>query len=651
MKTLIFLILFAHSINTYSQSITEVFLPNPDNFECFDAKPKLNQLIYGADPTTEDNSTKPILIFVHGWFDNGFGWFFMGNSMYEKAYSNGYRTAFTNQSQTNSFEKNGQIIADMVRKVSNHYGQSKDIIIVAHSKGGLDVDYAMIKYGVDSLVKGVVALSVPYYGVPLTDWTSSFLEPILNKIPIFGAYLKDRGTRQMQTANMIHRVRPMIDNNPNNHPEKYYTFGGWGYYKSTNLPLVVPANLLSLISYSQPPCIELPVGKVYGEAISLLFSVSGALTGISKLPNSVQIPNGRKYINDGLATYASTLRPGSLNVGGKIGDASAYLNHFDFLWGNTMWKQIHPILIDIQNNNFERSTTNRAAIPTISNEFLIDQTLLSSQLNYKKFSVDELGNANISLFGFKQNQKLSIVDNQNNIIYETAFSDNNGFGNLLDIQLTNLATNKTYSIQSDDEFFGNVSENTADLKLITNLENLALKENNILELKVENNEKSIYKIKAVIEKTLDDENDIQTNFKKEILFISNDNNLYFTDKVINLSNGIYNLSVIAESNSCNKFFTTSFFVESKKNNSAPINVELNVFPNPTNGTFQILLPGGINEKVNIKIFDITGIQVFEETKFPKGAYLFLNTQLPIGVYIVKVENQSFNGISKLIISK
>ena len=113
-----------------------------------------------------------------------------------------------------------------------------------------------------ALVKGVVALSVPYYGVPLTDWTSSFLEPILNKIPIFGAYLKDRGTRQMQTANMIHRVRPMIDNNPNNHPEKYFTFGGWGYYKSTNLPLVVPANLLSLISYSQPPCIELPVGKV-----------------------------------------------------------------------------------------------------------------------------------------------------------------------------------------------------------------------------------------------------------------------------------------------------------------------------------------------------------------------------------------------------
>jgi hypothetical protein len=56
MKTLIFLILFAHSIITYSQSITEVFLPNPDNFECFDAKPKLNQLIYGADPTTEDNS-------------------------------------------------------------------------------------------------------------------------------------------------------------------------------------------------------------------------------------------------------------------------------------------------------------------------------------------------------------------------------------------------------------------------------------------------------------------------------------------------------------------------------------------------------------------------------------------------------------------
>lgn len=651
MKKLIFLILLFHSIISYAQSITEVFLPNPDNLECFDARPKLNQLIYGAEPIIENDSTKPILIFVHGWFDNGFGWFFMGNSMYEKAYSNGYRTAFTNQSQTNSFEKNGQIIADMVRKVSQHYGSSKNIIIVAHSKGGLDVDYAMIKYGIDSLVKGVVALSVPYYGVPLTDWTTSFLEPVLNNIPIFGAYLKDRGTRQMQTANMINRIRPMIDNSPNNHPEKYFTFGGWGYYKSTNLPITVPANLLSLISYSQPPCIELPIGKVYGEAISLLFSVSGALTGISQLPNSVQIPNGRKYINDGLATYTSTLRPGGLNVGGKIGDASAYLNHFDFLWGNTMWKQIHPILIDIENNNFERSKLNLNAIPTVSNEFLIEQTLLSSQLNYKQFSVNKFGNANISLFGFKQNQTISIVDNQRNTIQKTIFSDNNGFGNLAKIQLTGLAPDKTYFIQSDNDFFGNVSENSVALKLITNLQNLALKENNPLELKVENNENNIYKIKAIIEKTLEDENDFQSKDKKEINFTSLDNKLYVTDEINNLSNGVYNLSIIAESNFGNKFFTTSFFVENNKRPNASTNTQLKIFPNPTNGVFQIEIPNGTTEKTSICIFNVTGQQIWEEIIFPQANKTEINPSIGNGIYFIKVENQSFNGFSKLIVSK
>jgi pimeloyl-ACP methyl ester carboxylesterase/uncharacterized protein (DUF2141 family) len=651
MKKLIFLILLFHSIISYAQSITEVFLPNPDNLECFDARPKLNQLIYGAEPIIENDSTKPILIFVHGWFDNGFGWFFMGNSMYEKAYSNGYRTAFTNQSQTNSFEKNGQIIADMVRKVSQHYGSSKNIIIVAHSKGGLDVDYAMIKYGIDSLVKGVVALSVPYYGVPLTDWTTSFLEPVLNNIPIFGAYLKDRGTRQMQTANMINRIRPMIDNSPNNHPEKYFTFGGWGYYKSTNLPITVPANLLSLISYSQPPCIELPIGKVYGEAISLLFSVSGALTGISQLPNSVQIPNGRKYINDGLATYTSTLRPGGLNVGGKIGDASAYLNHFDFLWGNTMWKQIHPILIDIENNNFERSKLNLNAIPTVSNEFLIEQTLLSSHLNFKQFSVDKFGNANISLFGFKQNQTISIVDNQRNTIQKAIFSDNNGFGNLAKIQLTGLAPDKTYFIQSDNDFFGNVSENSVALKLITNLQNLALKENNPLELKVENNENNIYKIKAIIEKTLEDENDFQSKDKKEINFTTLDNKLYVTDEINNLSNGVYNLSIIAESNFGNKFFTTSFFVENNKRPNASTNTQLKIFPNPTNGVFQIEIPNGTTEKTSICIFNVTGQQIWEEIIFPQANKTEINPSIGNGIYFIKVENQSFNGFSKLIVSK
>jgi uncharacterized protein (DUF2141 family) len=443
----------------------------------------------------------------------------------------------------------------------------------------------------------------------------------------------------------------MIDNSPNNHPEKYFTFGGWGYYKSTNLPITVPANLLSLISYSQPPCIELPIGKVYGEAISLLFSVSGALTGISQLPNSVQIPNGRKYINDGLATYTSTLRPGGLNVGGKIGDASAYLNHFDFLWGNTMWKQIHPILIDIENNNFERSKLNLNAIPTVSNEFLIEQTLLSSQLNYKQFSVNKFGNANISLFGFKQNQTISIVDNQRNTIQKTIFSDNNGFGNLAKIQLTGLAPDKTYFIQSDNDFFGNVSENSVALKLITNLQNLALKENNPLELKVENNENNIYKIKAIIEKTLEDENDFQSKDKKEINFTTLDNKLYVTDEINNLSNGVYNLSIIAESNFGNKFFTTSFFVENNKRPNASTNTQLKIFPNPTNGVFQIEIPNGTTEKTSICIFNVTGQQIWEEIIFPQANKTEINPSIGNGIYFIKVENQSFNGFSKLIVSK
>lgn len=650
MKIRIIVILFFVKCFGFSQQISSIFLPPPSDFECVDARPKLNQLIYGADPGAIDGIEKPILIFVHGWFDNGFGFFFMGNTMYENAYNNGYRTAYTNQSQTNSFELNGQIIANMVKQVSAYYGHSKNIIIVAHSKGGLDVEQAMVNYGIDSLVKGVIALSVPFYGVPLTDWTASIIRPILNNIPIFGEYLKDKGTRQMQTANMVNRVRPAIDNNPNNHPEKYFTFGGWGYYKITKLPLTLPANLLSLISYSNPPCVELPMGGVYGSAISLLFKVSGGLTKISQLPFSVDIPDNEKFINDGLSPYASTLRPGSLNVGGKIGEQSAFLNHFDFLWGATMWPKILPVLQNIENNEFQKQTSSIAQTQTISNTFFLSTNLLSSKMGLTHFLANTDGTANLEIIGYVPNQKISIVDNQGIEIKEVVLSSENIFGNFAHLDLEGLMVDKTYSLVSTDHFFATKIDEISKLKLKTNLDNLALKDNQPLVLSIESNDDKLYSIVATIEK-IQDPNDLKDiSYKKE--FILKHNNIsYNHDEAIFIDEGLYNLSILAKSDGGAKFFTTSFIVENRLQEQAIINSAPIIFPNPSNGEFKISLPTNSSLNNQITIYNSSGLKVWSVSSIGIDSKVDINTDLASGVYILKVENQEFNSFSKLMIVK
>ncbi len=189
--------------------------------------------LLGATPESVDIN-KPPIVFVQGLHCTAREWwadttYYGHNDMYERAYKAGYRTAFVqlydaagaNQAANNW--DNGAMLADLLKKIYDHFGEK--VNIVAHSKGGIDTQTAIVYNNAHSYVNEVVTLSSPLHGSNLADLVYSteagWLAKLLGK--------RDAGTESLQTGNMK-RFREITDKNENVYKNTYYTAGGnnWG---------------------------------------------------------------------------------------------------------------------------------------------------------------------------------------------------------------------------------------------------------------------------------------------------------------------------------------------------------------------------------------------------------------------------------------
>jgi triacylglycerol esterase/lipase EstA (alpha/beta hydrolase family) len=167
MKKYFILCLFLiHYSLFFAQQTTyrETILAPPEIMDCASPRPIQNQIIYGANI----NSQKPVLVFVHGFFDTGYGWFALSNKMYKNAFDNGYRTAFLMQPQNNPVLKTGEILAKMIAQVKSHYGVNQ-VIAIVHSKGALDIESAMYIHNMESSIQNVIAVSGSFHGAVIAD--------------------------------------------------------------------------------------------------------------------------------------------------------------------------------------------------------------------------------------------------------------------------------------------------------------------------------------------------------------------------------------------------------------------------------------------------------------------------------------------------
>ena len=130
-------------------------------------------LFYGAVPPGPVYPTGPVMVFVHGLHGTAMDWW-VGNTAYQMAFGAGYRTAFISMSADNTpndagIDANATVLKTLLPRISQHFGGAK-MYLVGHSKGGLDIQAALMSPLIRPLVRGVFTISTPNYGSELADW-------------------------------------------------------------------------------------------------------------------------------------------------------------------------------------------------------------------------------------------------------------------------------------------------------------------------------------------------------------------------------------------------------------------------------------------------------------------------------------------------
>ena len=194
----------------------------------------------GATPPNVDYN-KPVILFVQGLHSDYTTWY-NSDGYYDAAYNAGYRTAFVQLKDADGgggdMWTNGPVLANVIQKVRNYYGVNK-INIIAHSKGGIDTQTALVHYGAYPYVNLVHQLSTPNKGSELADMSYStwtwWLAAILGQ--------RDDAVYSLQTSYMAD-FRSITDGLAENNYTRTYMSGGTGddgffsatYYSRAFLP-------------------------------------------------------------------------------------------------------------------------------------------------------------------------------------------------------------------------------------------------------------------------------------------------------------------------------------------------------------------------------------------------------------------------------
>jgi alpha-tubulin suppressor-like RCC1 family protein/pimeloyl-ACP methyl ester carboxylesterase len=152
-----------------------------------------------ADDAAWDSTTPPV-IFIHGW-QPALGSCLMWQSFNPEAFGGAIFTALSSrglQTRTNywrytypSFNSVDAAASDLASELQQKFGGRTDVIIVAHSMGGLVARAAVELHGAGTQVRRVITLGTPHVGTPLAvpaAWLN--LTPFLS----FGS----QGTKDLQ---------------------------------------------------------------------------------------------------------------------------------------------------------------------------------------------------------------------------------------------------------------------------------------------------------------------------------------------------------------------------------------------------------------------------------------------------------------------
>ena len=174
-------------------------------------------LRFGAVPA--GSGIRPVLLFVHGWNSDASTWS-GSNDMEARATAAGYRTAFLDVYPDRTMWDNGVLVAAAVDQVKARFSGA-GVVLVCHSKGGVDAQTALVYDGAAAKVDRLITLGTPHRGTPLADlawsWWAGWLADLLGS--------RNDGNRVLQTGYMA-AFRAQTDALPASRAVPVFTAGG-----------------------------------------------------------------------------------------------------------------------------------------------------------------------------------------------------------------------------------------------------------------------------------------------------------------------------------------------------------------------------------------------------------------------------------------
>lgn len=582
-------------------------------------------IYYGATPSNL-RAGSPVIVFIHGYSSRASTWW-DGNDMYNKAYADGYRTAFVSVNPDKDMWVNGQLFSNMLGTITNRFGVNR-VVVVAHSKGGLDTDAALVHYGAKNKVERVITLSSPHNGTPLADLAQSGWVSWLSGV--FGQV--NDATNCLQTGYASY-FRSQTDNNSNN-TTPFRTVGGWGYGGI----LWIPGQYLN-------------------------WNGGGRWDGG----------------NDGVVTYKSSKRPNSTTLHSGYGNSTTNVDHSEVHEGSYMWNTVK--------NNLPYSLSKVAGKPvdnganTNPNAVIESRVqVLSSEKTSRNFMVEEgVTETMLDIHHLEANENFVIIaPNGEKVspkvirVSEKANDMLGGFATTLSIQNPQVGT---YSIESQSAF----------VALVTANEGVTLRMTSDL-----NDDKYVYNVGETINLNISILNELGINTKgakvtgamtltsndvksqKAVILEFKENNGQFTATVNEkLNEGIYSISIQAENGNFSKSLVTSIAVVDgtlhtlgnvdTKNDINENSVEsiklMPSFPNPFNAQTTISFELKNSTPAVLTIYDAVGrvVETVDLSSYGIGTHQYTwnvnQNRVKNGLYIAEIRNGNERVTQTMVYSK
>src|SRR5262245_20062340 len=199
-------------------------------------------IFYGATPPLAESA--PVIVFVHGLRGTAEDWW-VRNDMYSTVWTAGFRSAYVSLSADNSrndsaVETNAAVLRVLLPKIADRFHVSQ-LYVIAHSKGGVDMEAAVLDPRLARLVKALFTVSTPNQGTELADWAYGPGRPIAAALNLLSP-----GLAAMQTSTMA-LFRAVADPILKTSGVPVYTLAGTAF-SSNPLTLGTGLILRSLVS-------------------------------------------------------------------------------------------------------------------------------------------------------------------------------------------------------------------------------------------------------------------------------------------------------------------------------------------------------------------------------------------------------------------